>query len=223
MRFNLEQPAEKQTLTRYRITYGRSGSMRYVGNLDMHTVWERTLRRARLPLAYSNGFNPRPRFHIACSLPMGASSQCELLDAWLVDAPDLKNICASLQKSAPPGLIVISGKSVSLSLPALQIQLLSSEFVVSLRDPLPPEVLIQRVNELAASDSLPREKRNKPYDLRPLVEKIEVIPGHPQKIFMQLAAREGATGRPDEVLDALGIDPLTGEVERMKLTFRDES
>jgi radical SAM-linked protein len=219
----LEQPTENNPLTRCRITYGRSGSMRYVGNLDMHSVWERTLRRAGLPLAYSNGFNPRPRFQVASSLPMGASSQCELLDAWLVNAPALESICTSLQKAAPPGLIVISVKSVPLSLATLQASLQSSDFIVSLRDPLPPDVLNQRVNELAASDRLLRERRNKPYDLRPLVEKIEVIPGHPQKIFMQLAAREGATGRPDEVLDALGIDPLAGEVERVKLTFQDGS
>lgn len=195
--------------------------MRYVGNLDMHTVWERTLRRAGLPLAYSNGFNPRPRFQVASSLPMGASSRCELLDAWMVNAPALEGIYKSLQEAAPPGLEVVAVNQVPLSLPALQTQLVSSDYIVFLRDPILQEELEQRVNELAARTHLPREKRKKSYDLRPLIEKIEVLPGQPRRIFLQLAAREGATGRPEEVLDALGIDPLTGAMERIKLTFRE--
>ena len=67
--------------------------------------------------------------------------------------------------------------------------------------------------------SLPRERRGKSYDLRPLIEKIELLSEN--KILMKLAAREGATGRPEEVLDVLGIKIEHARVERTNLIFRN--
>jgi radical SAM-linked protein len=46
--------------------------MRYTGHLDLHRAWERTFRRARLPLAYSQGFHPQPRLNLACALPLAS-------------------------------------------------------------------------------------------------------------------------------------------------------
>ena len=66
---------------------------------------------------------------------------------------------------------------------------------------------------------MPRERRGKAYDLRPLIERLELV--EPGKLSMRLSAREGATGRPEEVLEALGI-PLDGvQVERTRLIFEE--
>ena len=67
-------------MLRVRITYTKSGGLRYTGNLDMHKIWERTMRRARLPLAYSQGFHPQPRINQASPLPLGMVSQVEMVD-----------------------------------------------------------------------------------------------------------------------------------------------
>jgi radical SAM-linked protein len=48
--------------------------MRYTGHLDLYRTWERTLRRAGLPLAYSQGFKPHPRIVLACALPLGCTT-----------------------------------------------------------------------------------------------------------------------------------------------------
>ena len=58
-------------MERLRITYSKTAALRYTSNLDMHKIWERALRRARLPLAYSQGFHPQPRLTQACPLPLG--------------------------------------------------------------------------------------------------------------------------------------------------------
>lgn len=67
-----------------------------------------------------------------------------------------------------------------------------------------------------------RERRSKTYDLRPLIEMISVIAQADGTAWlkMTLAAREGATGRPEEVLSALGIEPETARVERTRLIFK---
>jgi hypothetical protein len=75
------------------------------------------------------------------------------------------------------------------------------------------------VEEILEAESIPRERRGKFYDLRPLIEELEVAEAEKPSIRMKLAAREGATGRPDEVLNALGIEPETARVERTELIF----
>ena len=54
---------------RARITFAKTEAMRYTGHLDLARALERTLRRAGLPLSYTQGFTPRARLHLACALP----------------------------------------------------------------------------------------------------------------------------------------------------------
>lgn len=214
-----EQPAP---LTRIRVTYGKSGSLRYIGNLDMTRVWERTLRRSRLPLAFSQGFNPRPRFQLASSLPLGATSRCELLDAWMVSPPAVDEIAAALRNSAPPGLEIVSVREAPLRQPALQSIMQSAEFILTPREIPAGLDLPERVHALLAAASLPREWRGKTYDLRALVEHLEILPPAPDslpRLVVRLSAREAANGRPEEVLSALGLDPLAAAIQRTALDY----
>src|SRR4051794_17382356 len=59
---------EKQRL---RIIFGKLGSQKYIGHLDLAKTWERILRRAQISLAYSQGFNARPKMQLAAALPLG--------------------------------------------------------------------------------------------------------------------------------------------------------
>ena len=73
------------------------------------------------------------------------------------------------------------------------------------------------------SESILRERRGKSYDLRPLIEMLSVITEANGTVWMKmtLSAREGATGRPEEVLSALEIEPETARVERIRLIFQE--
>jgi len=204
---------------RIRVTFAKSGALRYVGHLDLHKMWERITRRAGLSLAYSQGFHPQPKIQLAAALPLGFSSRCELVDLWVEGEADLARLPADLQGTVPPGLKILSVTGVEEKSPPLQTQVLSSDYEVT----LPPEAgqtgLTQKVESLLKATSLPRERRGKAYDLRPLIERLELV--EPGKLSMRLSAREGATGRPEEVLEALGI-PLDGvQVERTRLIFEE--
>jgi radical SAM-linked protein len=220
-----------RSLYRVRLIYARGEALRYVSHLDMQLVWERTLRRAGLPLAYSQGFSPRPRLHMASALPLGFLSRCEIADLWLdlppnSPAPDQEELARSIQASSPPGLEIQNAEIVPLNLPALQTQVQSTEYLASPMDTVDPGTLNHAVSLLLAADTLLRERRGKTYDLRPLIEKLEVLPAEPAPVpgkltlWMRLAAREGATGRPEEILTALGQDPSTWRVERVILILK---
>jgi radical SAM-linked protein len=209
---------------RIRITFAKTGTLRYVGHLDLHKMWERIARRAGLPLAYSQGFHPQPKIQLAAALPLGFSSRCELVDLWIEGETDLARLPADLQGTVPPGLKILDVAGVDEKGPPLQTQILSAEYEVTLPAETERDRLTKHLRSITEADSLPRERRGKAYDMRPLIEALELIGPEVNgnaHLVMRLSAREGATGRPEEVLDALGI-PLDGaQVERTRLIFKE--
>jgi radical SAM-linked protein len=206
---------------RARITFTKQGALRYTGHLDLHQLWERAMRRAGLPLSYSQGFHPQPKISLAAALPLGFSSRCEVLDARLNREISVEEIAARLQESLPPDVQIVRVESVDEKLPALQTQVVAAAYQVELTESADELKIRRRVEEILQAESIQRERRGKFYDLRPLIEALSVFAAG-NKIFlrMKLAAREGATGRPDEVLQTLGIEPETARVERTELFFQ---
>jgi hypothetical protein len=108
--------------------------------------------------------------------------------------------------------------------PALQTQVVSAEYEVTLFDKVDPEGLTQRLATVMETASLPRERRGKAYDLRPLIEAMRLLEPDGEnhlRLWMQLTAREGATGRPEEVLDVLGVRYESTRVERSRFLFKE--
>ena len=219
---------------RLRITFSKTGSLRYTGHLDLQTVWERTARRAGLSLAYTQGFHPGPRIQIASALPLGIAGSAEIVDLWLdTDPGEPAGTRSRLQAGAPPGLTILQVEAVDEHGPALQTQVVSAEYLVTLLEAASGPDLQQRLDNLLGAAALPRQRRDKPYDLRPLIEELSLTTSAASapsgavvrrdravRIFMRLAARDGATGRPEEVLDALGIPLETTRIERTRLILK---
>ena len=220
---------------RVRITFSKTGPLKYIGHLDLQSLWERAVRRAGLPLAYTNAFHPQPRIYFASALPLGFTSRCEVVDLRLNQDVNLADLPGLLRANMPSGIGILNVESVDEMSPALQTQVIAAEYEVTLMETLiVPELvvlstatrtqaegsarLLQKVEELLSMASIPRERRGKAYDLRPLIEKLEVVSG--DKIFMRLTAREAATGRPEEVLAALGIKIDDARIERTSLIFQ---
>jgi radical SAM-linked protein len=208
---------------RARITFTKQGALRYTGHLDLHRLWERAMRRADLPLSYSQGFHPQPKISIAAALPLGFSSLGEVLDVRFNAEIPTEEIAVRLKDNLPSDIQVTKVESVDERGPALQTQVQSAAYKVVLTEPVEGSELTRKVKELMNSETLPRERRGKFYDLRSLIEALDVITEADGKVGLQmkLAARDGATGRPEEVLNALGIEPEYTRVERSRLIFQE--
>lgn len=208
---------------RVRITFTKQGALRYIGHLDLHRVWERALRRAGLPISYSQGFHPQPKISLAAALPLGFSSRAEVIDVRLNEEISTEEIHTRLKDNLPPDIKVTDVKSVDERLPALQTLVLSAAYDVHLTEPVIGSELTRKVESLMRTETLIRERRGKTYDLRPLIELLSVITQADGTVWlkMTLAAREGATGRPEEVLSTLEIEPETARVERTRLIFKE--
>jgi radical SAM-linked protein len=205
---------------RVRIYFDKTEAMRFTGQLDVHRTFERMFRRANLPLAYNNGFHPQPRINFASALPLGFTSQAEIVDIWLETSIPLVDIETALKITLPPGIQIQQIEEIDSKTPTLQTQVVASEFTITVLHS--QHNFDDRLSKLLGASSLPRVRRGKAYDLRPLIYKLSRLPdddeSHP-RFKINLASRPGATGRPEEVLDELGILPESTRIHRTRIIF----
>ncbi len=216
---NVSQP----TGLRHRITFATRKTLAYISVLELGRLWERTLRRARVPLKYSQGYNPRPKLHFAAPLPVGCGSEAELVDIILETPTPSACIQVVLVDKTPPDLHVLAVETVPEDEAALSEQLLAAEYQVWLRN-VSDEAVREAVTRFLHADTvlLPkrgRKHRGKMYDLRALVEDLQMAPASSPwvGVWMRVSARPGATGRPDEVLKALDLIDVPRRCSRTRL------
>jgi radical SAM-linked protein len=210
-------------VTRIRVHYAKGDSLRFIGHLDLQRLWERTLRRSALPLRYTQGYHPRARLNLASALPLGFTSDEELLDFWMDFPCSIEQIESSLKAAVPPGLSIQSIQVVDLGKDALQVQMKASEYEVTFYDRQDPAQLRHKVDQLLSQDEIQHTRRKKTYDLRPLILNLEVITNAcgEHGLLMCLLAEPGATGRPDDVLDELGYPNTDYLARRTRLVLAD--
>lgn len=213
---------------RLRMTFRKDGAARYISHLDLARALERALNRAHIPVAYTHGFNRRPRLQMAAALPLGYTSAYELADILLVEkvAPEVAQ--PQLMARMAPGIEVYRMEEVPIHGPALQAITTESSYVATLLDPVDMQQLAARIDELLAAEQLWRQRQQKgkvkAYDLRPLIRHLSAhqrADGRPQ-IEMRLLLQPSLTGRPDELLLALGLEPLDSHIHRTHIVLQGE-
>jgi radical SAM-linked protein len=216
-----------ETRQRLRITFVKGEPIKYISHLDLMRTWERALRRAQVPLAYSEGFNPRPKISIASALPVGFTGRGEVMDIVLSRHTPPYNFAKRLKPHLPPGLEIVSVEEVYLSLPSLQSQMRYAEYRVVVENEETLAEMEKRVAQVLSAQSLPHQRERKgkviEHDLRPLIDDlwIEGREGAACVLGMRLQSDSQATGRPDEVLEAMGLGDVPRSIERTRCLFGD--
>ena len=185
-----------------RVKYAKRGRARFTSHRDFGRAFERALRRAGVPMAYSSGFSPHPRISYPNASPTGAASEAEYLEIGLAIACDPDKVRVALDAALPPGLDVVE---VAPARPgALAAELTGSRWQVDLaglstatlqtaRDAFLGEdqVLVQRMTKNGMRE----------FDARAAVIRLEVEDG---RLTMTLA-HETPLVRPDDVLAGLRL------------------
>ena len=159
-------------MQRLRFTYARGDDGQYISHLDMARLWERALRRARLPIAYSQGFTPHARISFAAPLAVGVTADAELVDLFLVEPLAPAEARERLAAQLPPGLALTEALEVDLATPSVQSLVRGAVYVAEFGEVVPE--LAERTAAFLACDAVPYERRRegkvKRIDLRPFVE-----------------------------------------------------
>jgi radical SAM-linked protein len=197
-------PAER---IKVRLRFVKLGKIRWTSHRDLARMWERALRRIDLPVAYTEGFSPRPRLSFGLALSTGHEGEAEYLDVELREAPDLTTLPAQLSEHLPVGIDVTAIAPLAAGSPSLQEDVTSCTWRIEVRD-LEPADADELVEAALAADELviTRTRKGKEVtdDLRPAVLAVRTV--GPTPAGTELEAELGVhprSVRPSELLLAL--------------------
>lgn len=103
---------------RIRVRFGKTGELRFLGHLDLVRLWDRALRRANLPIAFTEGFHPLPRVTMASALALGMTSEGEWADFELTTAVDLPTFQSALAPQLPAGVPLLAVQELAPKAPS---------------------------------------------------------------------------------------------------------
>lgn len=228
---------------RLRVRYTKLGKVRFVSHRDGARLWERALRRVDLPVAYTEGFTPRPKVGFGLALPTAAQSVAEYVDLDLsrdaaldIASPDwddwLADLTAGLSDALPVGMDATAIAVRSPDDGSLQEQVTSTTWEISgwnatgpgAASPQTPTPLDEALQHVLAADELLVERERKGQrrtdDVRPLIRDLTVrdtedADGRGATVVADLVTI-GRALRPSELAELIrpGIDGLGVRVLR---------
>jgi radical SAM-linked protein len=221
----MTDPNQPQNRQRLRLSFAKKKEIKYIAHLDLALAWERALRRAGVPLAYSQGFNPRPKIQFASGLPLGTTGSAEIMDIIFTEPLEPDEIQARIVPKLPPGIGLNSVQEVPMSAPTLQNLLSQADYRVVVETDLTTEVLQERITLLLQAEKImqmrKRKKKQETFDMRPWVHQlqIETVAEGDAFLVMRLTAGQHGNLRPETVLQALDLGDNWAEIERTRLIF----
>lgn len=208
---------------RVRMTYAKLGNLRFIGHLDLQRLFERALRRTNLPLRYTQGFSPHLRLNLASALPLGFIGEAEQMDFWLDHEVSLEEISLRLRAALPLELVLKDLQVMDNQQPSLQASLLASEYEILLPADFDAKRAQDKLNNLLAQSALPVQRRKKTVDLKSLLLETQlVLQGTQPLLKVTMKSTPLENGRPDELLELLGLDPAVCQITRTRLIFPEE-
>lgn len=208
---------------RYQLRFSKTEGLVWIGHQDLMKVFERLFRRVSLPVAQSQGFNPRPKMNLVQALGLGIEAHREVLEVELTQPIALDRLIDQLNESAPAGLRFLEARWMTSRKPG-QAELIHFTFEKDIpADRL--ESARSRMEDFLGATQFPitRERDNQTVqlDLRPLVEQLGW--SESGRLGMTLRVTPQATARPEEVLAMLGLGDLfsLGCLIRHDVVLRD--
>lgn len=211
-------------MQRLRIRFSRGEELKFISHLDTTRLCERAFRRARIPLAYSEGFNPHPRISLAAPLAVGITSDAELMDVFLAKPVSPHWFTTAVTQQLPAGIKILGVYQIGMNVPSLQSQVRYAEYRVQLEiEETSGKDVASAVEALLRLEHLPwhhqRDTGQRNYDLRALIDDLRVVstsrPGC--TLEMRLRCDSGGSGRPEQVALALGFPNPPLSIHRTRL------
>jgi radical SAM-linked protein len=193
---------------RVRMRFRKEGDLRLISHRDLLTAIERLFRRIGLKLSMSGGFHPRPRISFPLSLALGIRGLDEVFEVEIDDPVDGESLLAQLQAAAPPGLVFTAADWIAAGSPRLAVEAATYEIDI------PPEHvpgLHERVAAFLAEPShvISRDHRDQTVDVRSAVTELTLTDSALRMRLLTDSA--AAAAKPQEVLQAIGLDRLLDE------------
>jgi radical SAM-linked protein len=200
-----EGPPPPPVVQRLRVRYAKRGRLRFTSHRDFARAFERALRRADVPMAYSAGFTPHPKISYVGAAPTGVASEAEYLEIGLACEADPSAVRAALDEALPDGLDIV--EVVAAGPGSLPERMQGSRWRVELPG-VPPADAVAAVSALLARDEVTVERLTKDgrrsIDVRRALVLAEIVSA--ERAILELVVRQVTPSvRPDDVLAALRV------------------
>ena len=162
-------------MTKYRLKYCKESGMRFISHLDLLKLFSRAARRCRLPLAYSQGFNPHPELVFNAPLPLGVTSEAEYVDLSLEEELTEADCLARLQSALPEGIRPLSVRKLAPGEATVMKYVCACQYRLTVCvQGIAPDVFVAEIQKrLAMEDPILIMKKSKSgvkeTDIRPLI------------------------------------------------------
>ncbi|MGZ4713837.1 MAG: TIGR03936 family radical SAM-associated protein [Acidimicrobiia bacterium] len=210
-----------------RVAFTKRGKVRFVSHRDVARAFERAFRIEALPLAFTQGFSPRPKVSFGLALSVGHESDAEYLDLELTTPMPLGPLAAALTAALPEGIDVVDVVALADRAPALQEAVGAVEWEIEVRGDeagtvdARPAAIADRVTAVLAAPTFPltrvRKGKTTTDDIRPAIRRLNVLgeSEHGTVLAAELATRPTSL-RPAELIHTLGPDLQEGRVRRIR-------
>ncbi|MBI4181335.1 MAG: DUF2344 domain-containing protein [Chloroflexi bacterium] len=210
-------------MLRLRLRLSRGQELKFISHLDIIRLWERALCRAQIPLAYSEGFSPHPRISLAAPLPVGVTSEAEFMDIFITKWVSPQWFTTIVSRQLPQGTEIMGVYPIVLTMSSLQSQVRYAEYRVEVAMEKSQQDVAAAISTLLSVEHLPwhhqRDTGWRSYDLRVLIDDLWLIDCNHSycTIGMRLRCDSGGSGRPEQVISALGFTHYPQSIHRTKL------
>ena len=194
---------EPPPAARYRARFAKEGRLRFLSHLDLVRAVVRTFRRAGIPLAYSQGYHPKPKIAFGPALPVGVASGDEYVDFETRESVEPEDFLRRMNASGPAGLRFLAVRKTAAQEAALQQAVTLARWAVSLSE-AQTETLVGRFETARASGPLPveRERNGKRETVQVDLAGIDLQPAGPAEAVLTMGLAGGGV-RPAELVRAL--------------------
>ena len=212
-------------MQRLRIRFGRGEAVKFISHLDIVRLWERAFRRARIALAYSEGFSPHPRISLAAPLSVGITSDAELMDIVITGQVSPHWFVAAVNQQLPPGMEVLEVYPIASGVPSLQSQVRFAQYEVDIETEKSARDVEAAISGLLSLEHLPwhhmRDTGRRNYDLRALIDDLWLVGRNDLHctVGMKLRCDNSGSGRPEQVAAAMGFTDYPQSIRRTRLVL----
>jgi radical SAM-linked protein len=214
---------------RLRITFGKTGRLRFLSHLEVAHACERAVRRTGLEYAVTQGFNPRMKIAFGPALPVGSAGCAEAYDLWLTRLVSAPEALDKLRAATPAGLAPTEARYVGDKEPSLTAVMTLGAYEVVVEDPgMGPGRLAESLADVIGSGSLTIEHKGalKDYDLAACLPEGALVREEPGRGVVSVVVRMGAWGslRPEALVrEALRrMDASDASVSVTRIGLRPE-
>lgn len=156
------------------VVFTKEAPVRFVSHLDVQRLFQRAFRRAKLPLAYSQGFNPHPLVSFATALSVGMTSSGEYLDVQLTEDMTEESFISAVSPVLPEGISIVEVFDLGESRKSLTSAMRTADYTAKVRlsESVEAQKLEKAVKELLSGEIVVQKKTKggiKPTDIRPMV------------------------------------------------------